>query len=94
MGCWHCYLSGARCRFAYLPADATAPVNPDWLYQNGSAFLVPAYPGCHGKRPLNERSMSYMSSSQHCQSSEENSVAYSKIYVTYVYSAFTVLLRD
>jgi len=30
------YLSGARCRFAYGPADATAthylaPVNPDWL---------------------------------------------------------------
>jgi len=24
MGCWHGYLSGARCRFAYCPADATA----------------------------------------------------------------------
>ena len=24
VGCWHCYLSGARCRFAYGPADATA----------------------------------------------------------------------
>jgi len=35
-----------------------APVNPDWFYQNGSAFLVPAYPGCPEKRPLNERSSS------------------------------------
>ena len=24
VGCWHGYLSGARCRFAYGPADATA----------------------------------------------------------------------
>jgi len=24
MGCWHGYLSGARCRLAYGPADATA----------------------------------------------------------------------
>ena len=24
MGCWHSYLSGARCRLAYGPADATA----------------------------------------------------------------------
>jgi len=31
-----------------------APVNPDWFYQNGSAFLVPAYPGCPGKRLLNK----------------------------------------
>jgi len=27
-----------------------APVNPDWFYQNGSAFLVPAYPGCPRKK--------------------------------------------
>jgi len=52
-----CYLSGVRCRFAYGPADATvthylAPVNPDWLYQNGSAFLVPAYPGCPEKKAV------------------------------------------
>jgi len=36
VGCWHGYLSGAWCRFAYVPADATAthylaPVNPDWF---------------------------------------------------------------
>jgi len=24
VGCWHGYLSGARCRFAYGPAEATA----------------------------------------------------------------------
>jgi len=24
LGCWHGYLSGARCRLAYCPADATA----------------------------------------------------------------------
>jgi len=24
LGCWHGYLSGARCRLAYGPADATA----------------------------------------------------------------------
>jgi len=24
VGCWRGYLSGARCRFAYVPADATA----------------------------------------------------------------------
>jgi len=51
------FLSGARCRFAYRPADATATlylasVNPDWFYQNGSAFLVPAYPGCPGKKAV------------------------------------------
>jgi len=28
MRCWHGYLSGARCRFAYGPADATASQNP------------------------------------------------------------------
>jgi len=40
-----------------------APVNPDWFYQNGSAFLLPAYLGCPGKRPLNECSSSSSSSS-------------------------------
>jgi len=29
-----------------------APVNPDWFYQNGSAFLVPAYLGCPGKKAV------------------------------------------
>jgi len=29
-----------------------APVNPDWFYQNDSAFLVLAYPGCPGKKAI------------------------------------------
>jgi len=37
--------SGFHCHSLSL-----APVNPDWFYQNGSAFLVPAYPGCPGKK--------------------------------------------
>jgi len=47
-------LSGAMCRLAYGPADATAThclllqYNPDWF-----TFLVPAYPGSLGKGPLN-----------------------------------------
>ena len=38
VGCWHGYLSGARCRLAYGPADATAShclllqQNPVWFY--------------------------------------------------------------
>jgi len=35
-----------------LPLISLAPVNPDWFYQNGSAFLVPAYPGCPGKKAV------------------------------------------
>jgi len=52
---WHGYLSGVRCKWpAYGPAHATATppslaaVKSDWF-----TFLVPAYPGCPGKRPLN-----------------------------------------
>jgi len=35
-----------------LPLQALAPVNSDWFYQNGSAFLVLAYPGCPGKKAV------------------------------------------
>jgi len=36
---------GANLHTAQLmPLASLAPVNPDWFYQNGSAFLVPAYP--------------------------------------------------
>jgi len=31
-----------------------APVNPDWFYQNGSAFLMPAYPGCPGIKAIKQ----------------------------------------
>ena len=42
MRCWRGYLSGARCRLAYDPADATATHclllqwNPDWFYLSGT----------------------------------------------------------
>jgi len=39
--------SWCHCHSLYL-----APVNPDWLYQNSSAFPVPAYPGCPGKKAV------------------------------------------
>jgi len=38
VGCWHGYLSGLRCRFAYGPADATATYSlllqysPHWFW--------------------------------------------------------------
>jgi len=35
-----------------LPSLSFAPVNPDSFYQNGSAFLVLAYPGCPGKKAV------------------------------------------
>jgi len=40
--CWHGYLSAARCRLAYGPADAIATHclliqwNPDWFYLSGT----------------------------------------------------------
>ena len=42
VGCWHGYLTGARCRLAYGPADATATHclllqwHPDWFYLSGT----------------------------------------------------------
>ena len=42
VGCWRGYLSGARCRLVYGPADATAThclllqYNPDWFYLSGT----------------------------------------------------------
>jgi len=50
----HGYLSGARCRLAYGPADATATQCLCFSkIQIGFTFLVPAYPGSPGKGPLN-----------------------------------------
>jgi len=51
--CWHGYLSGARCRLAHGPADATAThclllqKNLDWFYLSGTA-----HPGSPGKRAV------------------------------------------
>ena len=45
-GYWCCYLSGARCRFAYGPADATATHCLCFSkIQIGFTFLILAYPG-------------------------------------------------
>ena len=46
--CWHGYRSGARCRLAYGPADATA----SHCLLLGCTFLVPAHPGSPGKRAI------------------------------------------
>jgi len=53
VGCWRGYVSGARCRLACCPADATAThclllqQNPDCF-----TFLVPAHPDSPGKRAV------------------------------------------
>ena len=53
VGYWHGYLSGARCRLACGPADATAThclllhLNPDWF-----CLLVPAHLGSPGQRAV------------------------------------------
>ena len=51
VGCWRGYLSGARCRLAYGPGDATA-THCSSKIQIGFTFLVPAYPGCPGKEAV------------------------------------------
>jgi len=48
VGRWHGYLSGARCKLAYGPADATA-THCLLLFL---PFLVPAHPGSPGKRAV------------------------------------------
>jgi len=53
VGCWRGYLSGARCRLAYGPANATATVSCFSKIQIGFFFLVPAHLGSPGKEPLN-----------------------------------------
>jgi len=48
MGCWNGYLSGARCRLTYGPADATAT----HFLLIGFTFLVPAHPGSPEQRAV------------------------------------------
>jgi len=48
--CWHGYLSGARCRLAYGPTDATATCFSET--QIAFTFLVPAHLGSPGKRAV------------------------------------------
>ena len=54
VGCWHGYLSAARCRFAYGLADTT-PTHCLLLQEIqigfGFTFLVPAHLGSHGQSP-------------------------------------------
>ena len=50
VGCWHGYLSGAKCRLAYGPADATVSCFSEM--QIGFTFLVPAHPGNPGQRAV------------------------------------------
>ena len=57
MGCWRGYLSGVRCRLAYVPADATATHCGSGIseIQIGFTFLVPAqraHPGSLGQRAV------------------------------------------
>ena len=53
VGCWCGCLSGARCRLAYGPADATAlTVSCFSTIQIGFTFLVPAHLGSPGKRAI------------------------------------------
>jgi len=52
VGYWRGYLSGARCRLAYGPADATATVCCFSKIQSGFAFLVLADKGSLGQRTV------------------------------------------
>jgi len=53
VGCWHGYLSGARCKFAHGPADATAThcLLVSVKFQIGFNFLVPGHRGNPGQNP-------------------------------------------
>ena len=52
--CWHGYMSGARCRLAYGPADATATHTLSCFskIQIGFTFLVPAHLGSPGQKAV------------------------------------------
>ena len=54
VGCWHRYLSGAQCRLAYGPADATATHCLLLLVKSRLVFtfLVPAHLGSPGQRAV------------------------------------------
>ena len=55
VGCWHGYLSGARCRLVYIKAQLMPlplSVSCFSIIQIGFTFLVPAHQGSPGKRAL------------------------------------------
>ena len=61
VGCWSGYLSGARCRLAYSPGDATAlTVSCFREIQIGFTFLVPAHPGSPGQRAIKRMCVSVL----------------------------------
>jgi len=60
VGCWHGYLAGAKCRFAYGPADITAAhclLLQEIQIDFGFTFLVPAHPGSPGQNPESRKTV-------------------------------------
>ena len=60
MGCWHGYLFGARCRFAYGPADPTATHSlllQEIQFGFGFTFLVLADLGSPGQNPESRKTV-------------------------------------
>jgi len=60
VGCWRGYLSGARCRFAYNPADPSAThclLLQEIQIGFGFTFLVPAHPGSPGQNPESRKTV-------------------------------------
>ena len=60
VGCWHGYLSEARCKFAYGPVDPTATYC--FLLQEiqigfGFTFLVPAHLGSPRQNPESRKTV-------------------------------------
>jgi len=55
-------MSVARCKgFAYDTADATATLSSRFIkIQNGLKFLMPSYPGCHGKEAIKHASVNLL----------------------------------
>jgi len=54
MWCWCGYLPGAKCNCLHMVQLMPLPPHRLLLIQiqNGSAFMVPAYPGCPGKEAV------------------------------------------
>ena len=66
VGCWHGYLSGARCRLAYMAQLMPLPLTVSCFskIQIGFALLVPAHLGSSGKGLLKGRVCVYHSKVQ------------------------------
>ena len=66
VGCWRGYLSGARCRLAYGPADATATHMSLAKIQTGFTILVLAQLGSPGQKAIKWVCVYTTSASTHC----------------------------